>query len=112
MFRKLSLPAILGYLIVGTLIGPNALALVANTEDKRYLAEFGVVFLMFSVGLEFSLPQLVSMRKVVFGLGGLQIAITMAIGAGLALAAGLTWQSAIVLGGVATGLFASGRRLR
>jgi len=101
LFRKLSMPAILGYLIVGTLIGPNALALVANTEDKRYLAEFGVVFLMFSVGLEFSLPQMLSMRRVVFGLGGLQVLITMAIGAGLALAAGLTWQSAIVLGGVA-----------
>ena len=101
IFRLLSMPAIMGYIIVGALIGPNALALVADTEDKRYLAEFGVVFLMFSVGLEFSLPQLMSMRRTVFGLGGAQVAVVGLIGFGLALAVGLDWRAGIVLGGVA-----------
>ena len=63
LFRRLSMPAILGYLIVGVAIGPGMLGLVSATEEKRYLAEFGVVFLMFSVGLEFSLPQLMAMRR-------------------------------------------------
>src|SRR6186713_733716 len=80
LFRSLALPAILGYLLVGVLVGPHALGFVAATEDQRYLAEFGVVFLMFSVGLEFSLPQLTSMRNIVIGLGGAQVAVVMALG--------------------------------
>ena len=63
-FRQLRLPALIGYLLVGILIGPHALGWAADDEQTRYLAEFGVVFLMFSVGLEFSLPKLVTMRKV------------------------------------------------
>src|SRR5258707_1978648 len=100
LFRQLSMPAILGYLIVGALVGPAALALVPATESQRYLAEFGVVFLMFSVGLEFSLPQLTSMRRTVFGFGGAQVAITGAAGTLLALLAGATWREGIVVGGV------------
>src|SRR5262245_35418102 len=73
LFRRLSMPAILGYLIVGAAIGPHALGFVADTADQRYIAEFGVVFLMFSVGLEFSLPQIFAMRRAVFGLGGAQV---------------------------------------
>ena len=101
VFRSLAIPAILGYLLVGALIGPNALALVADTEDQRHLAEYGVVFLMFSVGLEFSLPQLMSMRRIVFGFGGAQVAVVGVAGFLVSLAAGLTWQACIVLGGVA-----------
>jgi monovalent cation:H+ antiporter-2, CPA2 family len=100
LFRQLSMPAILGYLIVGAIIGPNALALVPATESQRYLAEFGVVFLMFSVGLEFSLPQLMNMRRTVFGFGGAQVAVVMALGTGLAMAAGQSWREGIVVGGV------------
>src|SRR6185503_18793993 len=100
IFRQLSMPAILGYLLVGALIGPNALALVTDTEDKRHLAEYGVVFLMFSVGLEFSLPQLVAMRRIVFGFGGAQV-LVVALAAFLAvLALGLGWKAGIILGGV------------
>ncbi len=102
VFRLVHLPAILGYLIVGALIGPNAFALVADTAEKRHLAEYGVVFLMFSVGLEFSLPQLVSMRRTVLGFGGAQVAACGAIAFALALAAGLDWRAAIVVGGVLT----------
>src|SRR5258705_467807 len=100
LFRQLSMPAILGYLIVGTLIGPNALGLVAATENQRYLAEFGVVFLMFSVGLEFSLPQLMGMRRTVFGFGGAQVGIIIALGVAACVAMGLTWREGLVVGGV------------
>ena len=105
--RMLKLPAMLGYLAVGVIIGPNALALAQNTNSIRYLAEFGVVFLMFVIGLEFNLPKLRSMRKHVFGLGLLQVSITMVIATtGSLLLAWLlprywqmSWQSALALGG-------------
>ncbi|HTS84066.1 MAG TPA: cation:proton antiporter [Usitatibacter sp.] len=99
LFRSLSIPAILGYLLVGAVIGPLAMGLVPETESQRYLAEFGVVFLMFSVGLEFSLPQLMGMRRVVLGFGGAQVAVVMAVGVVAAVAAGLTWREGIVAGG-------------
>ena len=76
-FRLLNLPPMLGYLAVGILIGPHALGLVPDTKETRYLAEFGVVFLMFSIGLEFSLPKLKSMRSLVFGLGMGQVVLTI-----------------------------------
>jgi CPA2 family monovalent cation:H+ antiporter-2 len=100
LLRQFALPAILGYLLVGTLVGPHALGFVPATEAQRYLAEFGVVFLMFSVGLEFSLPQLMAMRRIVFGFGGAQVLATLAIGAGVAIAAGVDWRAGIVIGGV------------
>ncbi|MCW7538407.1 monovalent cation:proton antiporter-2 (CPA2) family protein [Aquabacterium sp. A7-Y] len=108
--RSLKLPPMLGYLAVGILIGPNALALARDTAGIRYLAEFGVVFLMFAIGLEFNLPKLKSMRKAVFGLGLSEVVVTMAVTvAGNAAlswafaAAGqrwaLPWQTAVALGG-------------
>ncbi len=100
LFRQMSMPAILGYLIVGAAVGPNALGFVAATEDQRYLAEFGVVFLMFSVGLEFSLPQLMSMRRIVFGLGTAQVASIVAIGVAGTMLVGGSWREGIVIGGV------------
>jgi CPA2 family monovalent cation:H+ antiporter-2 len=100
LFRRINMPAILGYLIVGVAIGPHAAGLVPDSEGTRYLAEFGVVFLMFSIGLEFSLPQLVAMRKVVFGFGLLQVLVTILVAGSIALLAGQTWQAALVIGGV------------
>ena len=100
VFRTLHMPAILGYLLVGTLVGPHALGLVAATEDQRYLAEFGVVFLMFSVGLEFSLQQLTAMRRMVLGFGGAQVVVTTAIGMLGAVVLGRGWGEGIVLGGI------------
>ncbi|MEO7952588.1 MAG: monovalent cation:proton antiporter-2 (CPA2) family protein [Polaromonas sp.] len=75
--RSLKLPPMLGYLAVGVVIGPNALALAKNSDGVRHLGEFGVVFLMFVIGLEFNLPKLRSMRRHVFGLGLLQVTLTM-----------------------------------
>jgi CPA2 family monovalent cation:H+ antiporter-2 len=105
--RSLKLPPILGYLIVGVLIGPNALALAQNSEGVQHLGEFGVVFLMFVIGLEFNLPKLRAMRRHVFGLGLLQVALTMGIVTfgSLFLAAlapslwNMPWQTALALAG-------------
>ncbi|MDP3824090.1 MAG: cation:proton antiporter [Burkholderiales bacterium] len=76
--RLAKLPPMLGYLAVGVLIGPNAMALAKDSGGVSYLAEFGVVFLMFVIGLEFNLPKLKSMRKLVFGLGLAQVLLTIA----------------------------------
>ena len=100
LFRRMSMPAILGYLLVGAAIGPAALGLVSATEASAELAELGVVFLMFSVGLEFSLPQLMAMRGTVFGFGGLQVALTMTIAAAIAIAADQSWKTGLIVGGV------------
>jgi CPA2 family monovalent cation:H+ antiporter-2 len=109
-FRTLKLPPVLGYLVVGVLIGPNALALAQDSAGVSYLAEFGVVFLMFVIGLEFNLPKLKSMRTLVFGLGMSQVTLTM-LGTlaghallvyGWHLVTGqswqMSWQGAVVLG--------------
>lgn len=106
--RMLKLPPMLGYLVVGVLIGPNALALAQDSGGIRYLAEFGVVFLMFVIGLEFSLPKLRVMKRHVFGLGLSQVALTVLLttAASLLLALVLpawwnvSWQIAVALGGV------------
>ena len=103
--RSLKLPPMLGYLAAGVLIGPHALALAQDSAGVRHLGEFGVVFLMFVIGLEFSLPKLRAMRRHVFGLGMLQVLLTMAasIGGSLLLARlfaalwcmGLQWSVAL-----------------
>jgi len=76
--RLIRLPPILGYVVVGIAVGPHAIGIVPDNADVRGLAEFGIVFLMFSIGLEFSLSQLTAMRRAVFGLGLTQVAITAA----------------------------------
>ncbi|MGE5468933.1 MAG: cation:proton antiporter [Ignavibacteria bacterium] len=100
VFRALSLPPILGYLLVGALTGPHAFGLLPADEGARQLAEFGVVFLMFTIGLEFSLPRLFAMKRIVFGLGMAQIVATMGATAVVAVAFGLSWFAGIALGGL------------
>src|ERR1700723_2090889 len=97
--RKLALPAILGYLAVGMLLGPHALALAADNETTQLLADFGVVFLVFTLGLEFSLPRLVAMRWEVLGVGGAQVLITTGIIAAGAVLFGVTPAAAGGVGG-------------
>ena len=98
--RRINLPPVLGYLLVGCIIGPHALNLMDDVHRVEYLAEFGVVFLMFSIGLEFSLPKLYSMKRIVFGLGLLQVIVSMLLITGLVMLAGINWQLGIALGGV------------
>ena len=97
--RLIRLPPILGYLAVGIAVGPHALAWVEDTPETRELAEFGIVFLMFSIGLEFSLPQLKAMRRAVFGLGLAQVTITTAAAIVALHLAGWGWQAGFALGG-------------
>src|SRR6195256_1608783 len=99
--RSLQLPPMIGYLVTGLALGPHAVGLVSDIEETRRLAQFGVVFLMFSIGLEFSLPKLLAMRRAVFGLGLAQVAATIALAVGAALAAGASWQAGLALGGIA-----------
>ncbi len=100
LFRLLKLPAMIGYLLVGIIIGPHSLGLIPDTAGTQYLAEIGVVFLMFSIGLEFSLAKLTTMRRIVFGLGASQVVLTLAgVVAGM-VAAGADWRTGLVLGGV------------
>ncbi|GLU32919.1 sodium/hydrogen exchanger family protein [Trinickia caryophylli] len=103
LFRYLNLPPMLGYLSVGILVGPHALGIAPSSERAQNLAEFGVVFLMFSIGLEFSLAKLRAMKRLVFGLGLLQVIGTIAVALLLGLAferwMHVPWQGCIALGG-------------
>ena len=98
LFRALRLPAMLAYFLVGLALGPHTFGILPDSETNRELAQFGVVFLMFSIGLEFSLPQLYAMRHIVLGLGGMQVAITMIIVMTVCLLVGMQWQAAFVIG--------------
>jgi CPA2 family monovalent cation:H+ antiporter-2 len=100
LFRTLRLPPTLGYLAVGVAVGPYALAWIPETKEAQELAEIGVVFLMFSIGLEFSLPRLVTMRRIVFGLGAAQVLCTMLATWAIAVALGVDWKAGLILGGV------------
>jgi len=100
IFRRFNLPPVLGYLLVGSVIGPHALNLMADVHRAEYLAEFGVVFLMFSIGLEFSLPKLYAMKRIVFGLGLLQVVLTLLLVMVLVMVLGIGWQLGIALGGI------------
>ena len=99
-FQRLRIPSSLGYLLVGALIGPHALGLVASAESIRLVAEFGIVFLLFTIGLNFSLPQIYALRHTVFGLGTGQVVLTT-IGVGLlAWLIGLAPAAAFAVGAV------------
>ncbi|MDH3288094.1 MAG: monovalent cation:proton antiporter-2 (CPA2) family protein [Betaproteobacteria bacterium] len=100
VFRSLRLPPMLGYLIVGVAIGPHALAWIPEMEEASQLAEIGIVFLMFSIGLEFSLPKLITIRRLVFGLGAAQVALTMLAVWAVAHALAFEWRAGLILGGV------------
>jgi monovalent cation:H+ antiporter-2, CPA2 family len=99
--QSLRLPPMVGYLVTGLALGPHLLGVVSEREEIHQLAEFGVVFLMFSIGLEFSLSKLRSMRRLVFGLGVAQVAATVALGVLAAVVLGASWQVGLALGGIA-----------
>jgi CPA2 family monovalent cation:H+ antiporter-2 len=97
--RRLGLPATMGYLIVGLALGPHAFGVVSDSATTRLFAELGVVFLLFTLGLEFSLPRMIAMRREVLGLGSAQVTATTAVFALIATLAGLPLATAIVVGG-------------
>jgi len=98
--RTLKLPPMIGYLAIGIALGPHALGAVSNRAETHYLAELGVVFLMFSIGLEFSLTKLKSMRRLVFGLGFAQVGASIGLAVAIALALDASWQVGLALGGI------------
>ena len=99
LVRRLSLPTSLAYLLVGLVLGPHALGVVSDSGTTRLLAELGVAFLLFTLGLEFSLPRMLAMRREVFGLGALQVTATTTVFAAIGHLLGISWLSSIVLGG-------------
>ncbi|MDP1934523.1 MAG: monovalent cation:proton antiporter-2 (CPA2) family protein [Nitrosomonas sp.] len=99
VFRMLRLPPMLGYLLAGVIIGPHALGWIPETDETRHLAEFGVVFLMFSIGLEFSLPKLLAMKRIVFGFGTVQVIVSIVLVMAIVWMLGLDWRIGLVLGG-------------
>jgi CPA2 family monovalent cation:H+ antiporter-2 len=98
--RILRMPAMIGYHIVGITIGPHALGWIPDEPETRDLAEFGVVFLMFSIGLEFSLARLRAMQRQVFGLGTAQVVATILLVMLASFFFGLDWRAGLALGGV------------
>lgn len=102
LFRSFNLPPVLGYLLVGAVVGPHALNLMRDEAGARHLAEFGVVFLMFSIGLEFSLPRLFAMKRIVFGLGAVQVAATIALVTVIGWLLGWGWLGSFAVGSILT----------
>ena len=100
LFRSINLPPVLGYLLVGAVVGPHALNLMHDDEGARHLAEFGVVFLMFSIGLEFSLPRLFAMKRIVFGLGAVQVVATIGLVTLIGWLLGWGWLGSFALGSI------------
>ena len=110
LLRAVGLPPLVAYLAVGVVLGPHAANLASNSGAVHSLAEIGVVFLMFSLGLEFSLPKLLTLRRHVFGLGAAQVGVTLALTVAALLAlplaargwlfpGGIDWRAAVALGG-------------
>jgi monovalent cation:proton antiporter-2 (CPA2) family protein len=98
VFKRLGLGSVLGYLLAGILIGQHPLKLIADPEQVLHFAEFGVVMLLFLVGLELEPQKAWALRRVLFGLGGLQVSATVLVVAGAAKMAGLSWPVAVVIG--------------
>ena len=103
IFKLLDIPAVLGYLVVGLLAGEHAFGWIHDTHAIEQIAEIGVVFLLFTIGLEVSIPRLIAMRKIVFGIGVVQVIVStlsaMAVGMWLV---DLSWQVAFAVGGALT----------
>src|SRR5690242_20545392 len=99
LLRRMGLPPILGYLVVGSALGPFAFALIRESTTTALLAELGVTFLLFTLGLEFSLPRMLAMKREVFGLGALQVLATTAVFAVIGHLLGVRWLISVVLVG-------------
>ena len=99
-FHRLRIPSSRGYLLVGVLLGPHTAGPIVDTQLVNALAEFGIVFLLFTIGLNFSLPQIYTLRHLVLGLGTAQVLLTTTAIAGAAWFIGLPGSTAFVIGAV------------
>jgi len=102
LFRYLRLPPMIAYFVVGLALGPHTLGILPDSESSRHFVEFGIVFLMFTIGLEFSLPKLNSMRHILFGLGGAQVVITLVTTMVFSTFLGLDLAAAFIIGSALT----------
>ena len=98
VFTKIKVPTIVGYLITGMIAGPYALALIQSNKEIELMAEIGIVLLLFSIGLEFSLNHLLKIRKIVFWGGFLQLSITSVVTMLIVHAYKLNWGVALFIG--------------
>lgn len=100
LFKRVNLPPILAYLVCGIFAGPHMLAVIDNPEEIHFFAELGIVFLLFSLGLEFSLPKVLAMRHLVFGIGLGQMLFTTLVFMGLAILVGFDAKASLIIGGM------------
>jgi monovalent cation:proton antiporter-2 (CPA2) family protein len=98
VFKRLGLGSVLGYLIAGILIGPYALKLIADPEHVLHFAEFGVVLMLFLIGLELESQKVWELRKLLFGLGGLQVTLTIGLVTVIAHSLHFSWPEALIIG--------------
>lgn len=98
IFKRLGLGSVLGYLIAGILIGPFALKLIADPEHVLHFAEFGVVLMLFLIGLELESQKVWELRKLLFGLGGMQVTVTIALVTIIAHLLHFSWPEALIIG--------------
>ncbi|TNF91094.1 MAG: cation:proton antiporter [Gammaproteobacteria bacterium] len=99
IFRRMDIPAVLGYLLVGLVAGDHALGLIHRSHAMEQIAEIGVVFLLFTLGLEVSIPRLIAMRNIVFGIGVIQVIVSTCSTILLGMWFGLSWQASFAVGG-------------
>ncbi|UCH40412.1 MAG: cation:proton antiporter, partial [Gammaproteobacteria bacterium] len=99
LFRRVNIPAVLGYLLVGLFAGDHAFGWLHHSHGLEQIAEMGVVFLLFTIGLEVSIPRLIAMRNIVFGIGVVQVVVSTLSTIGVGLYFGLTWQASFAVGG-------------
>ena len=100
LFRRIKLPAILAYLVAGVIVGQHGLNIVNDQIDYDHIAELGIVFLLFTLGLEFSLPRLMAMRHLVISVGSLQVGISLLVFMFAGIFFGLSFPAAFVVGGI------------
>ncbi len=99
LFRRVNIPAVLGYLLVGLFAGDHAFGWLHHSHGLEQIAEMGVVFLLFTIGLEVSVPRLIAMRNIVFGIGVVQVVVSTLSTIAVGLYFGLTWQASFAVGG-------------
>jgi CPA2 family monovalent cation:H+ antiporter-2 len=98
LFKQFQLPSIIGFLCTGIIAGPYALGLIEDTHQVEQMAEIGIVLLLFTIGIEFSLKELLRIKHLVVWGGGLQVALTIAIIALLGGMFGFSWQQSVFFG--------------